>query len=169
MRIFHSVASPRTIASAIVMMVVAMLMVGVTTATPLGDMTVAVGGTGDVFTPANITIQVGDTVTWNNEGGWHNVVSDALKENGDPLFTSGNASTENWTESFKFTEPGSYRYVCTPHESSGMVGIVTVEAAPTALSLSAFGASGNRWPVEVWALAAGLLAGLVGSSIARRM
>lgn len=38
---------------------------------------VHVGGSGLVFTPSSIEVLVNDTVTFHNDGGFHNVVSDA--------------------------------------------------------------------------------------------
>jgi plastocyanin len=41
------------------------------------DHVVHVGGSGLVFTPSNVEALVDDTVTFINDGGFHNVVSDA--------------------------------------------------------------------------------------------
>ena len=41
------------------------------------DHVVHVGGAGLVFTPSSIEALVGDTVTFINDGGFHNVASDA--------------------------------------------------------------------------------------------
>ena len=60
--------------------------------------TVTAGGpAGLVFTPATLTINVGDTVTFVNGGGFHNVVAD------DSSFTSGPASSAHWSLPVTFT------------------------------------------------------------------
>ena len=74
---------------------------------------------GLTFDPADLTIEVGDTVTWVNDGGVHNVVGDG--------FTSGPPSNDLWTYSYTFHHGGDYPYVCEVHEDAGMVGTVTVE------------------------------------------
>ncbi len=82
------------------------------------------------FTPKDLTINVGDTVTWRNDGGVHNVVDrggsfrcangcDGQGGNGDP---SGAA----WQFSLTFNSPETINYICDVHESLGMVGSVTV-------------------------------------------
>lgn len=78
------------------------------------------------FSPAQLTINTGDTVRWTNKQGTHNVVSD------DNLFTSGDPSSTNWVYEFVFDSPGTYRYYCVLHggpNGSGMAGIITVETA----------------------------------------
>lgn len=83
------------------------------------DVTVNVTGTS--FSPRNVTIQVGDTVTWTNSNqGFHNVVSD------DAGFRSGDPD-ENWTFSHTFSSVGVFDYYCEPHQSFGMTGTVTVQ------------------------------------------
>jgi plastocyanin len=73
------------------------------------------------FAPSNVTIQVGDTVTWTNSNrGFHNVVSD------EAGFRSGDA-TENWTFSHTFNSAGVFDYYCEPHQFFGMTGTVTVQ------------------------------------------
>ena len=86
--------------------------------------TVAVGQNGDRFTPADITITQGDTVTWNWADGGHNVKSTS----GPESFTSpyGNRGA-TWSRTF--STPGTYTYVCEPH-SDEMRGTITVTAAP---------------------------------------
>lgn len=81
--------------------------------------TVTVGD--NFFSPANLTIQVGDTVQWVNEangGNNHNTTSD------DGLWASTTA--ESWTFSFTFEEAGSFDYTCTVHPIQ-MTGTITVE------------------------------------------
>jgi plastocyanin len=95
------------------------------------------------FSPARITVQAGDTVTWTNESGMAHTVtaySDSLPDGAD-YFSSGHASSEQDARAniadellqpdqvFKvtFDEPGTYRYFCIPHEDSGMTGTVVVE------------------------------------------
>ncbi|HEX2162478.1 MAG TPA: Calx-beta domain-containing protein [Thermoanaerobaculia bacterium] len=78
-----------------------------------------------VFEPADLTIQVGDTVTWTNTNtsNSHNVVAN------DGSFTSGPARNGSWTFSHTFDSPGDFRYFCQPHGSAagfGMAGVVRV-------------------------------------------
>lgn len=83
------------------------------------DVTVNITGTS--FSPRQVTVNVGDTVTWiNNNQGEHNVAAD----NG--LFFSGPPS-ENFTFSHTFTAAGVFGYHCQPHQVFGMTGTVTVE------------------------------------------
>jgi len=70
------------------------------------------------FSPEDLTINVGDTVTWtNNDDSPHTVTAD------DDQFNSGNMN-EGVTWSYTFTEAGSYDYHCNYHGS--MTGTVTV-------------------------------------------
>ncbi|MED6305964.1 MAG: cupredoxin family copper-binding protein, partial [Candidatus Thermoplasmatota archaeon] len=77
--------------------------------------------TGDMkFNPEDLTINVGDTVTWtNNDGMGHTATS----TNGPASFDSGNiAAGATW--SFTFTEAGTYNYKCDYHSS--MTASITV-------------------------------------------
>jgi plastocyanin len=73
----------------------------------------------NTFTPASVTVNVGDTVTWTNDGGIHNVKFEdgRLEEPSSPAFT--------WTSNPKrtFDTPGSFRYFCEQHGSAGGVGM----------------------------------------------
>ena len=77
-----------------------------------------------VFEPCELTIDVGDTVTFvNNELPPHNVIfadHDELSH-GDLAFTAG--------ESFDvtFEQPGDYAFQCDPHDGAGMKGVIHVK------------------------------------------
>ncbi|MEQ8705401.1 MAG: DUF5689 domain-containing protein [Phaeodactylibacter sp.] len=83
------------------------------------------------YSPENLTISVGDTVTWTNLNGFHNVNGDQSVYPDNPeSFSNGGASISAWTYQYVFTIPGTYTYQCDPHAGLGMVGTVTVENAP---------------------------------------
>ena len=77
-----------------------------------------------IFEPNEVTVNVGDTVTFTNgELPPHNVVfagHDELSHT-DLAFMSG--------EQFPvtFTEPGDYEFQCDPHAGAGMKGVIHVE------------------------------------------
>ena len=75
------------------------------------------------FTPAQITIDQGDTVTWNNEGPTpHSATApDGSFDTG--IFPAGES------RSHTFNEAGTYAYICTPHPQ--MRGTVAVRASQT--------------------------------------
>jgi plastocyanin len=90
------------------------------------------------FDPTPATIVVGDTVTWTNSSGLHNVVAD------DQSFTSGTA-TSSFVYSHQFAAPGSYPYYCSVHGGpggSGMSGVIVVVALPEATYLPLIGGAG---------------------------
>ncbi|EMA00214.1 halocyanin domain-containing protein [Haloferax denitrificans] len=101
---------------------------GVHDLTGQDSVTVAVGaggnGGGYAFAPAAIEVSPGTTVVWEwtGNGGTHNVVN---REDG--LFESELTVSEGHTFEYTFEESGEYRYVCVPHETLGMVGVVVVE------------------------------------------
>ncbi len=82
---------------------------------------------GNTFSPASVTVDVGDTVTWTNNGGLNHTVT---------------ASTNNWAKNnsigfsgqstaYTFESPGTYGYYCQTHggPGSGMSGTVVVRGA----------------------------------------
>ncbi|MEO0788247.1 MAG: lamin tail domain-containing protein [Bacteroidota bacterium] len=82
----------------------------------------------NVFDPENITIQVGDTITWENVDGFHNVNGSQDDYPDNPVgFGNGTASAP-WSYEFVFDTEGFYEYQCDPHVFLGMVGTVTVQA-----------------------------------------
>jgi plastocyanin len=78
------------------------------------------------FSPATLTIQVGDTVTWRNaDDRPHTVTSN------DGAFDSGNLD-EGVGFSFTFTEPGTYTYRCDYHPEMQATIVVEAASAPAA-------------------------------------
>jgi plastocyanin len=87
------------------------------------------------FEPKEIEVAAGEKVTWRNVGKMaHTVTADKSKA-ADPSLVSVPAGTKEWDsglvsegESFSrtFQKPGTYRYICIPHEGAGMVGTVVV-------------------------------------------
>ncbi|MDY7092008.1 MAG: Calx-beta domain-containing protein [Acidobacteriota bacterium] len=78
----------------------------------------------NLFNPPMVVINPGDTVTWTNVQGTHNVNAD------DGSFRSGDPSPAPWTFSFTFNTPGSFPYHCEVHGGpggEGMSGLVVVE------------------------------------------
>ncbi len=89
-----------------------------------------VSASGMSFTPANITINLGDTVRWTNAGGTHNVNGTTTTFAGNPE-SFGNSLGTGWVFDHKFTVAGSYDYRCDQHFGGGMTGRVIV-VDPTA-------------------------------------
>jgi plastocyanin len=76
------------------------------------------------FSPNSVVINQGDTVTWNNNGGLHNVHFDD-----NSFIMPASPSTSAWSVNRTFTAPGMFRYYCQVHGSpngGGMSGIVWV-------------------------------------------
>jgi plastocyanin len=77
----------------------------------------------NTFSPDHVTIDVGDTVTWTNGGGFHNV-----KFNDGSFEQPANADPSAWTVERTFDKPGSFAYMCEFHGAS-MSGHVEVRDA----------------------------------------
>lgn len=92
------------------------------TTVPAGPKTVVVRLAPSSFSPASVSIAVGDTVRWNwNDGIPHSVTSRGGFES-DPA----GVKTEG-SYSFTFTAAGTFDYYCQVHESNGMTGQVVVQ------------------------------------------
>ena len=78
-----------------------------------------------VFEPCELTINVGDTVTFvNNELPPHNVIFDEPYQemsHGDLAFATGE------TFDLTFEQAGDYYFQCDPHAGAGMKGVIHVE------------------------------------------
>jgi plastocyanin len=112
----------------------------------------------NVFNPAQMTVNVGDTVVWTNKGQRpHDVTSD----NG--AIVSPRRMMNGQTFSYTATQAGTFAYQCTIH--TGMVATLIVQGAtPTSVpSTGGGGMSGS--PLGTWqqlALLGGTL--IVGST-----
>jgi plastocyanin len=98
---------------------------------------VVVEMSGFSFVPAQIEARVGQTVEWRNVSLMtHTATCDPAKAkdrshvnlpDGAQAFDSGRIPAgEVWRRSFP--TPGTYRYVCLPHEDEGMLGTLIVRA-----------------------------------------
>lgn len=118
---------------------------------------VQVGGSRLAYSPMELTIAPGDTVTFRNMGGVHNVTADdgsfRCAQGCDGQGGNGAASGQIWTATVSFPTAGRFGYFCEPHGApgSGMYGVVTVLGDPPV-------------PVPTGGLALGLL--LIGVAAA---
>ncbi|NQU49433.1 MAG: hypothetical protein HQ519_12355 [Planctomycetes bacterium] len=119
----------------------AVLLAGANTATAQTTHTIDLVGTD--FSPADITIDEGDTVIWNWVSGLHNVVSN------EDMWTSGAPTTGPFTYTITFdaafmaANPANgnlYGFHCEVHQAFGMVGSVKVITNNPVLTISNFNA-----------------------------
>jgi len=104
----------------LISLLVALMLSGVSFSQTTHDVTVS----NFSFSPAELTITVGDAVRWTNVSGTHNVLAD----NGS--FTSGPAAPAPWEYTHTFTAAGNNPYYCEPHGGpggSGMAGVIIVQ------------------------------------------
>ncbi|MGK0363670.1 MAG: plastocyanin/DNA/RNA endonuclease YhcR with UshA esterase domain [Saprospiraceae bacterium] len=86
----------------------------------------------NTFTPQNITINVGETVTFDNVGGFHNVNGTQTSFPSNPeSFGNGGAASAPWDFQHTFSLAGTYDYQCDPHAGLGMTGTITVVGGAT--------------------------------------
>lgn len=88
------------------------------------------------FVPLTVTIQKGDTVEWiNNAASLHSVTTNPAVAQ-DPKDVSAPAGAKPFDSgfmtpgakwSYTFSVPGTYKYLCLPHEKDHMVGVVVVK------------------------------------------
>ena len=89
------------------------------------------------FVPDDLTIKVGDTVTWVTVGAIpHTSTCDPEKANNPEDHVQLPEGAETWDSgivnqdeefSHTFEVPGGYTYFCIPHEAAGMIASLTVE------------------------------------------
>jgi len=90
------------------------------------QVTVWVGASGNggnlAFGPAAIRVDPGTEIVWEwtGKGGTHNVVDNAGNFESDMYSQAGE------TYSRTFESEGTYKYLCVPHQSMGMKGVVVV-------------------------------------------
>lgn len=132
------------------------------------DQSVAISGFS--YSPASVTISVGDTVTWtNSDAQAHTATAD------DSTWNTGTISGSGGTGAVTFSTAGSFPYHCSIH--SQMTGTVTVQAAAgggtattpptdTMLASTAADDSGGDW-FAVLVIAGA--AATVGGAVIRRL
>jgi len=88
------------------------------------------------FMPMSVTIQKGDTVEWiNNAQSLHSETTNpavaqdpkdvSAPKDAKPFDSGFMPPGAKW--SYTFTVPGTYKYLCLPHEKDKMTGIVVVK------------------------------------------
>ncbi len=98
---------------------------------------VDVGGAQLAYAPATLTVTAGDTVTFVNQGGFHNVVADdgsfRCAQGCDGSGGNGDASSVLWNATVTLASPGTIGYHCEIHGAPGlgMFGTITVDPAQT--------------------------------------
>ena len=92
---------------------------------------------GYYFTPSILTINLGDTVEWINDGGNHDVNADINSQTGSSFNNpvSFQSNTTNVVGSIIYTHiftiPGTYSYDCSvgQHAAAGMTGVIVVNSS----------------------------------------
>jgi plastocyanin len=83
-----------------------------------------------VFSPDKLTIQPGDTVTFENaEDTQHEVMFINVPKGVDEMIMSPMHEKKGDKFSYTFTVPGTYQFHCHPHEAAGMKGTLIVGKA----------------------------------------
>lgn len=94
------------------------------------------------FTPASLTIKVGDTVTFTSLGGFHNVAANPgavtafrCGPNGCDGAGVGNGEPGGgeWSQTVTFPTVGTIGYLCEVHDQQGMTGSIQVDPVPVTL------------------------------------
>ncbi len=100
------------------------------------------------FSPSSLNVVVGDVIHWVWVSGFHTTTSSAVPSGAgswDYPIDAGNT-----TYDYTVTKPGTYSYVCSFHESFGMVASFTATGV-TPVTLSAFSISTqNKKPILTW-------------------
>ena len=95
------------------------------------------------------TINIGDSVVWINDGGFHNVNFDVSvltgTSFGNPVSFSTMPTSAGILAGYKFTIAGTYNYDCSvgSHAANGMTGTVIVNSSPPPPPLGISVTSGN--------------------------
>jgi plastocyanin len=90
-----------------------------------------ISNVGTTFSPSTLTIQVGDVVNFTLSQD-HNAVEVSqatYNAGGNTPLDGSNFKINYGGGSHTFTAAGTYYFVCTPHASVGMKGIITVQMA----------------------------------------
>lgn len=115
-----------------------LLLLGITSAWAAPHTVIVGGSTGGyydnpvlMFNPKNLTIAVGDTVTFTNAGGPHNVHADdesfRCATGCDGAGGNGNPADGAWSSTVTFDHAGTFAYHCDNHAGAGMTGSIIVQ------------------------------------------
>lgn len=105
-----------------------------------------VGMAPNAFTPASVTVEVGDRLVWQNTGtrthtvtAYENAIPESAAYFASGGYESEDAARSSWHEDLggaitagetyghTFEVAGTFHYFCVPHEQGGMRGTVVVE------------------------------------------
>ena len=102
--------------------------------TSIAQTNYTVSTSGMSFSPSELTIEIGDTVTFINTGGNHNVNgTQATFPNNPDSF--GNSVSSGWTYQHVFSIDGEYDFQCDPHSNAGMKGKIIVQNSTSVQNL----------------------------------
>ena len=107
------------------------------------------------YYPSSLTIEVGDSVVWLNDGGYHDVNGDINSITDQPFnnpetFDSDPTSVAGAViYAHKFTIPGTYNYDCSvgSHAANGMVGSILVNSASSSAIWSDDFSDASKWTI----------------------
>ena len=109
------------------------LLIAIFTSTFLFSTNFTINTQGMTFVPSSITITAGDTVTFVNNGGFHNVNGTVQTFPSNPVsFSNPTGISSAWTYVHIFSTVGFYQYQCDPHIPA-MVGSITVNSPPNSV------------------------------------
>ena len=89
------------------------------------------------YLPQSLTVNIGDSVTWTNIIGFHNVNFDINSVTGNsfnnPVSFISTPTASSFLYTHVFNVPGTYSYDCSvgSHAANGMVGTIVVNVAPS--------------------------------------
>ncbi len=169
---------PTTLAIAALLAITgAFLLAGATLAdqspAPGASGTTAISIVGQSFQPNQVTVQVGQTVTWTvtqSIGAAHSVTSGHPNDTKPGTIFDSGIRLENDGDSFSytFTAPGTYPFFCAVHPTT-MTGTVTVLAAGTTGASEGTGADPTTKLLAVGILIAAFLVLFGWARLYRRM
>ena len=141
---------------------------------PSCDHVIGLDSTGYAYSPASLTIKVGETVCWQwtDSADLHNVAEissegDTMRKEGG-VYSGETAKTVDFRHTF--TEATTFHYICEPHVGMQMVGKVIVGETTSEADAEKASESGGR-PEETpgFGLALGVLAVIGIALISRRL
>ena len=119
------------------------------------EVMVGTGAANMQFSPATVTINVGEHVTFKNSGlgGPHNVVADDASfrcSNGcDGAGGNGNISSALWSATVTFNHAGTFHYYCQDHGAPGGIGmagqVIVNDVAPPPPTQPIVGGISGNW------------------------